>query len=344
MEVALGCEPPSRYLPNPGPSHESPTQSWPGQLTFLARSQSGRQTPGSHQLAVCSPCGTLLERFLMFGLDPAPRYRLARPPLVQAFGQVRFPVRSKLPTLEGVAPVQERLETVFPFMKQQQVQQVSLLVGPAGAAAAGSQATQTWQFEDGAGWSLTLSADTATLAVGPQYGEFSEFSDRFRAVLTALAEGAAVPRADRLGVRYVNIAEVPPGDADAWRQWFRPELTGWSATEAVGDGTRLITSITQSQLAAPPVGELSGPPVDIQAMVRHGLVPANTMVPGVLPSQPPQGPAYLLDIDLFVEAPQPFDAEELSRQLTMLHDQIDRFFFWALAPEGATYFGREVLT
>lgn len=298
---------------------------------------------GRTQLGVCLSHGTLVERFLMFGLKPAPSYRLSRSPLVQAFGQVRFPVRSKLPTLEGVAPIQERLDALFPYMKQQQVQQVSLLVGPAGAAAAESQAAQTWQFEDGHGWSLTLSADVATLGVGPQYGEFNEFSDRFRAVLTALAEGASVSRADRLGVRYVNIAEVPPGDADAWRAWFRPELTGWSATEAVGDGTRLITSITQSQLAAPPVGELSGPPVDIQAIVRHGLVPANTMVPGVLPLEP-QGPAYLLDIDLFVEAPQPFDPEELSRQLTMLHDQIDRFFFWALAPEGRTYFGCEVLT
>ena len=283
-----------------------------------------------------------MERFLMFGLDPAPRYRLARPPLAQAFGQVRFSARAKLATLEGIAPVQDLLDPVFPFMRPQQVQQVSLLVGPAGAAAAGSQPQQMWQFDDGAGWNLGLSADAATLNVGPQYGDFSEFSGRFRSVLSALADGAGVKRADRLGVRYVNIAEVPPGDADAWREWFRSELTGWSATETVGDGTRLLTSITQSQLAAPAVGELSGPTGDIQAIIRHGLVPANTMVPGVLPTQP-QGPAYLLDIDLFVEAPQPFDPEELSRQLTMLHDQIDRFFFWALAADGAAYFGREVL-
>ncbi len=57
----------------------------------------------------------------MFGLDPAPRYRLTRPPLVEALGQVRFPVRAKLNTLDGVAPVQERLDEVFPYMNQQQV-------------------------------------------------------------------------------------------------------------------------------------------------------------------------------------------------------------------------------
>jgi hypothetical protein len=27
----------------------------------------------------------------------------------------------------------------------------------------------------------------------------------------------------------------------------------------------------------------------------------------------------------------------------MLHDQIDRFFFWAVAPDGAEYFGLELL-
>lgn len=278
----------------------------------------------------------------MFGLDPAPRYCLTRPPLVEALGQVRFPVRAKLNTLDGVAPIQDRLDEVFPYMNQQQVQQVSLLIGAAGPAAAESQTTQTWRFTDDSGWSVVIAPDSATQSAGPQYGEFSEFSDRFRTVLTALAEGAGVSRADRLGVRYLNIAEVPPGDDGAWRRWFRPELTGWSGSEAVGDTTRLITSITQTQLAAEPVGELSGPPVDVQAIVRHGFIPAGTMVPGVLPRQP-QNPAYLLDIDLFIDGAQTFDVDELSRQVTMLHDQIDRFFFWALAPDGAAYFGRELL-
>lgn len=278
----------------------------------------------------------------MFGLAPVPRYRLARPPLVQALGQVRFAARAKLATMDGIAPVQEQLDPVFPYMRAQQFQQVALLVGPAGAAASGTPPAQIWHFDDGQGWSADLSPDTATLTVGPQYGEFSEFSDRFEAVIRALSEAGGVTLTDRLGIRYVNIAELPPGDDDAWRSWIRPELTGWPATDAVADGTQLVTTITQTQLTAPPTGELAGPEADIQAIVRHGLVPANTMVPGVLPSQP-RGPAYLLDIDIFTEGPQPFVPEELSRQLTVLHGQIDRFFYWALTNEGAAYFGREVL-
>lgn len=283
-----------------------------------------------------------MERYLaMFRLNPAPEYRLSRPPLKQALVDVRFPVRAQLATVEGIAPIQQRLGQIFPYLKNQPVQQVSLTISAGAPVAAGTQTAQTWRFEDDSGWSLVVSPDSAILAIGPQYSEFREFSDRFGAVLRALSGGAGVPRVDRLGVRYLNIAEFPPGDDHAWQRWFRAELTGWSGAEVLGTGVKLITNLTQTQLAAPPVGELSGPPVDVQAIVRHGVIPANTIVPGATPLQP-QRPAYLIDIDVFVDAPQPFDPVELSRQVTLFHDQIDRFFYWSMTQDGAEYFGCEV--
>ncbi|MCL5047518.1 MAG: hypothetical protein M1374_01790 [Firmicutes bacterium] len=50
------------------------------------------------------------------------------------------------------------------------------------------------------------------------------------------------------------MVEIPPDDKNAWRVWFRPELTGWSATDAVADDTQLVTTITQTQLTAPFTG------------------------------------------------------------------------------------------
>ena len=276
----------------------------------------------------------------MFRLAAAPRYRLARAPLNQALVEVQFPVQAGLATIEGVAPIQQQLATLLPYMRQQQVQQVSMLIGPGAPANAEAQSTHTWRFEDDSGWTFVLAPNSATLSIGPKYSEFREFSDRFRAVLGALSNSAGVSRADRLGVRYLNIAEIPPGDDHLWRRWFRPELTGWSGTDIVGD-SQIVTSLTQTQLAAAPVGELKGPPVDIQAVVRHGVIPANTIVPGMVPVQP-QLPAYLIDLDIFVAAPQPFDPQELSRQITVFHDQIDRFFYWALTDDGRAYFGCEV--
>jgi uncharacterized protein (TIGR04255 family) len=200
--------------------------------------------------------------------------------------------------------------------------------------------TRSWSFTDDAGWTLVVGPDTTTLSIGPGYGKFDEFEDHFRATVDALAVSVGVKRCDRLGLRYVDVAEVPPGDEHAWRGWFKPELTGWSATSLVRADTRVQTSLTQTQLAAPPAGDLAGPPVEVQAIIRHGYVPSNAMLPGVLPAQT-ENPAFLLDIDLFVEGHQPFDGTELTRQVAMLHDQIDRFFRWSLAPAGEEYFGVE---
>ncbi|MGI8429976.1 MAG: TIGR04255 family protein [Solirubrobacteraceae bacterium] len=292
---------------------------------------------------ILGSCGTLLERFVstaVFDLAPVGRYRLARPPLVQALGQIRYPVRARLQTLDGVAPLQDRLLDLFPYMNQEQIQQVSLLVGPGMAPAGEAQTARTWRFTDDVGWTLIVAADAATLSIGPQYGDFEEFRSRFATIVAALQETAGLPRCDRLGLRYVDITQMPPGNDRAWREWFRPELVGWGGGSIVAEGTNVVTSITQTQLTAPPIGDLAGPPVDIQAIVRHGYIPANTMVPGILPEQVANA-AFLLDVDLFVEGHQPFDAEELPRQLTVLHDQIDRFFRWGLTPAGEAYFGLE---
>jgi uncharacterized protein (TIGR04255 family) len=105
----------------------------------------------------------------------------------------------------------------------------------------------------------------------------------------------------------------------------------------------VTTSISQTQLAAQPVEELRGPPADVQAIIRHGVVPGNTILPGGVPPQIPR-PAYVMDLDVYVEAAQPFDPEELSRQVTAFHGQIDRFFYWTLTDDGKTYFGCEVDT
>jgi uncharacterized protein (TIGR04255 family) len=275
----------------------------------------------------------------MFNLERPPRYRLARPPLVEALAQVVYPVRTQLQSVEGIAPIQQRLESLFPYMAQEHVQQVSLLMGPTGPPAAESKSGNQWKFTDDLGWTLLVSVDTATLSIGPEYGHFGEFSARFRSVLDTLGEGAGVARCDRLGLRYVDVAQMPPGDEGAWREWFRPEITGWPATDVVSASAKVITSITQTQLSVSPVGELSGPPADITGVIRHGYVPANTILPGVSRLSALQTAAFLLDVDIYVGAQQPFDPAALVEQITTFHDQLDRFFHWSLTPAGELYFG-----
>jgi uncharacterized protein (TIGR04255 family) len=278
----------------------------------------------------------------VFDLAPVAGYRLERPPLAQALAEIRYPTRASLQTLDGVVNLQAALQDHFPYMEQQQVQQVSLLMGPGMPPAGNTQTERTWRFTDDAGWALVVAASAANLSIGPDYGDFEEFRTRFAAAISALHDTVALPRCDRLGLRYVDVAQMPPGEDQAWRDWFRPELVGWSGSSLVPESTRVLTSITQTQLAASPAGDLAGLPHDVQGIIRHGYVPPNTVVPGVA-HDPVSNPAFLLDIDLFIEGHQPFDGDELGRQVTLLHDQIDRFFRWSLTPAGEQYFGLEVI-
>lgn len=277
----------------------------------------------------------------VFALEPVSRYRLQRPPLAQALAEVRYPARALLQTADGIVPLQERLLSTFPYMEEEQSQQVRLVVGSEVTAPPDVQPQRIWRFSDDAGWTLRVASANTILSVGAEYADFGEFQTRLLTVLTALHELAALPRCDRLGLRYVDIAQVTPGEEDAWRTWFRPELAGWSTGGLLADNTRVRTTITQTHLDAPPLVEGGDTPLDVQALIRHGYVPAQSVIPALAPIE---NPGFLLDLDLFVEGHQPFDPERLTGQVVALHDQIDRFFRWALTPAGEDYFGLEELT
>lgn len=277
----------------------------------------------------------------MFELESPGRYRLARAPLAQALAQVRFPLIAHLQSLAGVAPVQDRLRELFPYMEQQRVQEFALQVGPGASLARPEVETSTtWEFTDDDGRLLVLAAGSATLSVGEQYEGVEDFSDRFRQILDALGTVEGLRRCDRLGVRYLSLAEPPPADADAWARWFRPQLTGWAASGIVATDAHVIGSITQTQLSCPPVADLAVCPGDVTGVVRHGFVGPSTVVPGVPPIVTEHA-AYFLDLDLFVAVPQRYDLDRLVAQFLALHGQIDRFFKWTLTDDGREYFGYE---
>lgn len=271
----------------------------------------------------------------LFELPSPPAYRLGNAPLVQALAQVRYPLVASFETLAGVAPLQAMLEETFPYMEQEKVQEVAFLMGPAGPASGSAAESVNWKFTSDSGLLLTISAGSASLTAGESYTGVEDFATVFTQLLSAL-KAARVRRCDRLGVRYLSVATGPPGDSGLWRKWFNPALIGWVGS-AVVPSDSLTMAISQVQLTHPASGDLAGPPAEIQTVVRHGAVPAGTSVPG-LPPVTVNDPSYLLDVDVFVAATQPFHPGTLASQFRQFHSQIDRFFYWSLSEEGKEHF------
>lgn len=273
----------------------------------------------------------------MFQLAPAPNYYLERAPLAQALAQVRFPIIAIVESLAGIAPLQEALRDRFPYMEQKDTHEVGILIGPSGPSEPMTSSQKTWELTDDLGYRLVVQPDRVTLSVGDSYSGIGEFADVFSEILRSL-QSFGVPRCDRLGVRYLSVANDDPGSPGGWREWFRPELRG---LVDIVDGNSLRTSQTQTQVRTPATENFAEFQSAVQAIIRHGFAPKGSDLPGVPPIKL-SADGFFLDLDLFVAGQQSFDAAPIEDQFRKLHAQIDRFFYWALTENGRDYFGLEL--
>jgi uncharacterized protein (TIGR04255 family) len=275
----------------------------------------------------------------MFELGPVNPYTLRRPPLIQALAQVRFPLLAKLQTFEGVAPLQEVLLADYPYMDKVTEAGLSISIGQ--AAATQPEATTSWHFKDDQSRLVVLNSNALTLSLGKQqYDGFTDFKDRFRSALTALQNSLSPTRCLQVGIRFFNIVDDIGGEENQWKIIFNENIVGWPASQIVRGDTSLQSSVSQIQLVSPAVNELADFPGEVQAIIRHGIAPATTVIPGI-PAVRFEDRGFFLDIDIFIAAGQTFEIKEILDQLEAMHSQIDRFFRWALTDEGEKYFGLE---
>lgn len=147
-----------------------------------------------------------------------------------------------LQSLDGIAPLQDALADMFPYLTQQ----VLLMIGLAGPAVPKSAQSVVHEFTDDEGWTLAVTLGSATVSVGGQYAGVGDSAGRFRKVCTTPHGAGWVRRRDRLGVRYLDLVELEDGTED-WAPWFRPEIVGLARTDPSSVG--LIASITETHLS-----------------------------------------------------------------------------------------------
>lgn len=223
-------------------------------------------------------------------------------------------------------------------MQQHHVSEASLNIGPAGPGPAETSTNTMTTFTNEEGWQATIGVGSTTLSVGAAYAGVDDFARRLRDLCSVLRRTAGVLRADRLGVRYLDIVPIDPTGADGWTTWFRPELVGVMRPDLLGD-TALVASITETRLARAPHGVSPGWSSRwVQSLVRHGVLPTNSVLPGV-PPQSITSPSFVLDLDVFVVGGVAFDEDAVADQYRALHREVERLFHWALTEEGGRRFG-----
>lgn len=241
---------------------------------------------------------------------------LPHSPLIRVIAQVRFPPVASLANQEFIAPFQEKLRHDYPILRKEQ--ELSLVIGPSGAATQPTNGV-VWRLAEKEGvWRLSLGANFLSLET-TGYSDLPEFAGRFVVALEAFAELARPVIYDRLGLRFVNrvygndrLSRLP--------KLVRPELLGFLGVN-VGSAT-ITNSVIQTQF-------------DLQGMgllVRAVQLPKDSIFdPAVV--TPISEPSWILDLDAFTPKPQDFDVKQIADLLRHLAARCYRLFRWSVTDQ-----------
>lgn len=264
------------------------------------------------------------------GIVDAPlpgRVRFERPPVQLAIAQIQFTPVLQLGDQDFIAPLQERLRPHYPGFGR--MEGLEVVVGAAGAESmklpGGSGA---WVFAslDGA-WSVSIAADSATVET-KNYTAFDELLERFLVIVDETCAIAKPAARVRLGLRYVNLLNIPEGQEGSVSAMVRSELRGPLAASDLVAAEKVRHFIGQFR-AAEDEGQL---------LFRFGLLePGQVPVPS---GAPLSTSAFLLDLDFFdVRASQPLDIPSVRAQLSTFHEDIERALVWSLTDQGREALG-----
>lgn len=248
-------------------------------------------------------------------LAEPPRLIFERNPLQTVVVQVRFPAIFALEQPAGVAGFQERIRSEYP-KAEGRAQQVSVIVGPGGAALPSNQ-QGPWRFlTDDGKWVAAIAPDYVSLET-TDYKRFEEFADRANALFQAAADELALTRRGRIGLRYINQFRHPEATTAAdWRRFLQDNLLGAVGGELLRD--HVIQALQQIELQLD-----SG-----RMTVRHGFI-----------REDDAKSLYLLDLDAFDENDGTFASSDLAETMWQFKRWIWTVFFRSVTQELIDFLG-----
>lgn len=263
----------------------------------------------------------------VFPLPKVDRVKLTRAPLALAVCQVQFPIVMSVADTAYLAPFQRAIQAKYPIASpvgagvQVQFSMGDVDIPPLPASNPSSQ----WQFSDRDGtWQIVL-APTSLSMETRDYTDFEEFIERLREVLEALSEHIRPVVGTRIGLRYIN--ELRAEDKD-WRHVVSAPMLGPLAEPAFYARTAQVAGVQQLLMRTTE---------GVGLTIHQGLFPGGAVVRPRQGRSSPEGPFYLLDFDVFREAPAPsgfeMDTKRVCDDVTGFHDIIYRLFRWSITED-----------
>jgi uncharacterized protein (TIGR04255 family) len=272
---------------------------------------------------------------MIFAFEDSGRFESGQPPLARAIVSLRYPIVAAFSTMPAIEPIQRVLAKEFPELRAGQLNQFQLTVNASPSGTATSQQQQTpmpiWIFGGGSSeYQIIVSPSFTEISVGQAYKSREQFSEMLALACDALlsAEGA-LATCESVTVRYINAAPI----ANGWETWFRPEVVGWIGSPDVHAKQKYSISQTVLNDAAVDIPDTDRA-IAANAIIRHGLVQGVGV--DIVPQG--QGESFIMDCEITLPTPQPFERDIILDVFRAYNHEIARFFDYALAESGRKRF------
>lgn len=241
-----------------------------------------------------------------------PPLHLLKSPLVYVLAQAVF---SPVQIMDSFVPkIQERMRrNGYVGFIQEQRQQMVLTPEPS------IQPFTRWIFSNREKTEAVVLSQNFIVLETTRYDRFETFIEAFRFVLSTIGEVAEPALVERLGLRYIDVIALGPGES--FSDYLQPTLLGLSAGDLGVGNLATQYEATGSTEAGELVLRLSQP-------VDGTVLPADlfgSVLKFTTPSREP-GTFKILDVDNFVTEQVDFLVEPLLDRFWQLHRCSDRVF------------------
>jgi uncharacterized protein (TIGR04255 family) len=258
---------------------------------------------------------------------PPSEVPLPRAPLARVIGQVAFPRILAIRNPDIVAKFQEMIRATYPILSEDRMPHI--VVPPMGIPHV--EEGVAWRFGDSDGtpkWRVSLAPDFLALET-TAYLSRQDFLERLRVVTSCFEEALKPTEARRLGIRHINRLS---GDAvDRLDKLIKPKVLGIAQPNG-GSPTKLagavIHLLTEAQFLTD----------EGRMLARWGSLPANTTIdPAML--DPIDKPSWVIDLDMFVDTPQPFKSDKLISTAKSFAERVYSVFREMVTDEFLKFYG-----